>query len=85
MQKKHPIIQMKFFPMQSATEILHVALNQKLKLPHRKINQSLRTLSYIGTSLWNNQDKLLKTSTSLNTSKHNINDYFFRKKILKKA
>ena len=30
---------------------------QKLKPPHRKTNQGLRTSSYIGPSLWNNQDK----------------------------
>ena len=43
---------------------------QKLKLPHRKTNQGLRALSYIGPSLWNKQDKSLKTSASLNSFKH---------------
>ena len=38
---------------------------QKLKLSHRKKNQGLRALSYIGPSLWNNQGKSLKTYTSL--------------------
>ena len=52
---------------------------QKLKFPHRKTNQGLRALSYIGPSLWNNQDKSLKTSASLNALKHNIKDYYFRK------
>ena len=52
---------------------------QKLKLPHRKTNQGLRTLSYIVTSLWNNQDKSLKTPASLKAVKHNIKDYYFRK------
>ena len=52
---------------------------QKLKLLHRKTNQGLKALSYIGPSLWNNQDKSLKTSASLNAFKHNINDYYFRK------
>ena len=51
---------------------------QKLKLPHCKINQALRALSYIGPSLWNNQDKSLKTSASLNSFKHNIKDYYFQ-------
>ena len=68
---------MNFFPMQSATESLHVT-HQKLKLPHRKTNQGLRALSYIA-SLWNNQDRCLKTSASLNTFKHNIKDYYFPK------
>ena len=52
---------------------------QKLKLPHHKTNQGLRALLYIGPSLWNNQDKSLKTSASLDSFKHNIKDYYFRK------
>ena len=52
---------------------------QKLKLPHHKTNQGLRALSYISPSLWNNQDKSLKTSASLHAFKHNIKDYYFRK------
>ena len=51
---------------------------QKLKLPHRKTNQGLRALSYIGPSLWNKQDKSLKTSASLNSFKHNIKAIFKR-------
>ena len=52
---------------------------QKLKIPRRKTNQVLRALSYIGPSLWNNLDKSLKTSVSLNAFKHNIKDHYFRK------
>ena len=52
---------------------------QKLKLPHRKTNQGLRALSYIGHSLWNKLDKSLKTSVSLNAFKHNLKDYYFKK------
>ena len=52
---------------------------QKLKLPHRKTNQGLRALSYIGPLLWNNQDKSLKTSASLNEFKNNIKYYYFQK------
>ena len=33
---------------------------QQLKLPHGKTNQYLRTLLYIGPSLWNKLDKSLK-------------------------
>ena len=47
---------------------------QKLKLPHRKANQSLRALSYIGPSLWNKLDKFMKKSVSLNTFKHNLKE-----------
>ena len=51
---------------------------QKLKLPHRKTNLGLRALSYDGPSLWNNLDKSLKTSSSLNTFKHNIKNQYFQ-------
>ena len=52
---------------------------QKLKLPYRKTNQALRALSYIGPSLWNHQDKSLKTSVFLNAFKQSIKDRYFRK------
>ena len=52
---------------------------RKLKLPHHVINQSLRSLSYIETSLWNNLNKSLKTSASVNAFKHNLKDFYFRK------
>ena len=52
---------------------------QKLKLLHRKTNQGLRALPYIGPSLWNKQDKSLKISASLNSFKHKIKYYYFRK------
>ena len=52
---------------------------QKLKLPHLKTNQGLRTLSYIGPSLWNKLDKSLKISVSLNAFKHNLKGYYFKK------
>ena len=52
---------------------------QKLKLPHLKTNQGLRTLSYIGPSLWNKLDKSLKTSVSLNAFKYNLKRYYFKK------
>ena len=51
----------------------------KLKLPHRKANQGLRAKSYFGPSLWNNQYRSLKTSASLNASKHKIKGCYFRK------
>ena len=54
-------------------------VNQCIKIPRRKTNQGLRALSYIGPSLWNNLDKSLKTSVSLNAFKHNIKDHYFRK------
>ena len=49
---------------------------QKLNVPHRKTNVGQKALSYVGPSLWNNLKKTLKTSTSLNTFKHNIKKHF---------
>ena len=51
---------------------------QKLKLPHRKTNQGLRALSYVGPFLWNKLDNSLKMSVSLNTFKHNLKNQYFR-------
>ena len=45
---------------------------QKLNVPHRKTNVRQKALPYVGPSLWNNSNKTLKTSTSLNTLKHII-------------
>ena len=56
---------------------------QKLKLPRRKTNQGLRALSYVGPSLWNNLDRSLKGSVSLNAFKHNIKNYYFEKQNLR--
>ena len=49
---------------------------QKLNVPHQKTNVGQKALSYVGPLLWNNLSKMLKTSTSLNTSKHNIKQHF---------
>ena len=51
--------------------------NQKLNVRHRKTNVGQKALSYVGPSLWNNLNKTLKTSTSLNTFKHNIKKHYF--------
>ena len=50
---------------------------QKLNVPHRKTNVEQKALSYVDSSLWNNLNKTLKTSTSLNTFKHNIKKHYF--------
>ena len=50
---------------------------QKLNAPHRKTNIGQIALSYVGPSLWNNLNKTLKTSTSLNAFKHNIKQHYF--------
>ena len=75
MQKKATDYMDKFFSHAECNEIPTRYYYQKLKLPHGKTSQSLRVLSYIGPSLWNNQDKSLKTTFSLNAFKHDIKDY----------
>ena len=57
----------------------YVPSYQKLNVPHRKTNVGQEALSYVGHSLWNNLNKTLKSSTSLNTSKHNIKKHYFNK------
>ena len=79
MQKKTPDYMDKIFYHAECNRIPTRYSYQKVKLPHCKTTQGLRALSYIGPSLWNNQDKSLKTSASLHSFKHNIKDYYFRK------
>ena len=50
---------------------------QKLNVPHWKTNVGQKALSYVGPSFWNNSNKTLKTSTSLNAFKHNIKQHYF--------
>ena len=60
---------------------------QKLNVPHRKTNVGQKALSYVGPSLWNNLNKTLKSSTSLNTFKHDIKKHYFnelKKKVSQK-
>ena len=45
---------------------------QKLKIPRRKTNIGLKSLSYTGPSLWNNLNENLKRSSSINDFKHKI-------------
>ena len=63
-----------YVPLQ--TNGLHTRTShQKLNVPHRK-NVGQKALSHVSPSLWNNLNKTLKTSTSLNAFKHNIKHYF---------
>ena len=50
---------------------------QKLNVPHRKTNAGQKALSYVGPSLWDNLNKTLKRSTSVNAFKHNIKQHYF--------
>ena len=81
--KKAPNYIDEIFSCTECNEISTRSSYQKLK--PSQTNQGLRALSYIGSSLWNNQDKSLKTSASLNAFKHNIKDYYFRKRNKKES
>ena len=50
---------------------------QKLNVPHRKANVGQKALSCVDPSVWNNFNKMLQTSTNLNTFKHNIKQHYF--------
>ena len=65
-----------FFP-QETNRINTRYSYQKLTLPKRTTNTGQKALSYTGPSLWNNLDKNLKTSSSLNNFKHKIKEYSF--------
>ena len=52
---------------------------QKLNVPRPKTNVGQKALSYVGPSLWNNLNKTLKISPSLNTFTHNIKKHYFNK------
>ena len=56
----------------------HVPLFKKLKIPRRKTNIGLKSLSYTGPSLWNNLNENLKRSSSINDFKHKIRVLFRR-------
>ena len=65
-----------YFPLE--TNGVHTRSSyQKLNVPHRKTNVGQKALSYVGPSLWNNLNKTLKTSTSLNAFNHNIEQHYF--------
>ena len=56
--------------------LTRVHQTKNLNVRHRKTNVGQKAVSYVGPSLWNNLNKTLKTSTSLNTFKHNIKQHF---------
>ena len=53
--------------------------NKKLKLPFRKSKLGMQSLLYAGPSTRNKLPKDLKTATSINHFKHNINKHFLKK------
>ena len=65
-----------FFPTEE-TAIRTRSSFQKLKIPRRKTNIGLKSLSYTGPSLWNNLNENLKRSSSINDFKHEIKEFYF--------
>ena len=65
-----------FFPTEQ-TAIRTRSSFQKLKIPRRKTNIGLKSLSYTGPSLWNNLNENLKRSSSINDFKHKIKEFYF--------
>ena len=65
-----------FFPTEE-TAIRTCSSFQKLKIPRRKSNIGLKSLSYTGPSLWNNRNENLKRSSSINDFKHKIKEFYF--------
>ena len=65
-----------FFPTEETT-IRTRSSFQKLKIPRRKTNIGLKSLSYTGPSLWNNLNENLKRSSSINDFKHKIKEFYF--------
>ena len=58
---------------------------QKLKIPRRKTNIGLKSLSYTGPSLWNNLNENQKRSSSINDFKHKIKEFYFEELKKKKT
>ena len=65
-----------FFPTKE-TAIGTRSSFQKLKIPRRKTNIGLKSLSYTGPSLWNNLNENIKRSSSINDFKHKIKEFYF--------
>ena len=65
-----------FFPTEE-TAIQTRFSFQKLKIPRRKTNIGLKSLSYTGPSLWNNVNENLERSSSINDFKHKIKEFYF--------
>ena len=67
-----------YFPLETNSVRMHSS-HQKLSLPRRKTNIGLKALSYVGPSLWNSLNETLKTSSSINSFKHKMKEYYFSK------
>ena len=53
--------------------------NKKLKLPFWIAKLGIQILSYVGLNTWNSLLDNLQSATSINSFKHNIQEYFLKK------
>ena len=70
-----------YFPVEQR-QVTRRSFN-KLRIPNQRTNRGLKILSFLGPKLWNNLPNHLKSSTSVNTFKHNIKKLFFDNLIAK--
>ena len=52
--------------------------NCRLQLPHRNTSYGHEALSFLGPKLWNNLPVNIKSSSNINTFKHDIKKLFFK-------
>ena len=52
--------------------------NCRLQLPHRNTSYGHKALSFSGPKLWNNLPANIKSSSNINTFKHDIKKLFFK-------
>ena len=65
-----------YVPIETNEGRMHLSY-QKLNAPCQKTNVRQKALSYVGPSFWDNLNKTLKTSSSLNAFTHNIKKQYF--------
>ena len=53
--------------------------NCRLQLPHKSTSYGHKALSFFGRKLWNNLPANIKSSSNINTFKHDIKMLFFKK------
>ena len=63
--------------MSQASTLLNTTM--KLSQPLRRASCGQNCISFLAPSVWNNLPNKLKRCTNLNTLKHKIKEYFFRK------
>ena len=60
------------------TRASRFASDVKLHIPYRNNEYGKNCLSYLGATIWNSIDNLIKQAKTCNTFKHRIKEKFFR-------